>query len=199
MGDTSSAPTDTIASSSSATPAATFAHVDEATADADTRQRADLDVTEAVADMHGGGEAGVGRLTVAAEDGLQAAGVAEVAVLYAVEARLVEQSLGPVDPATAPRQLTAVQQPEGDPERAPRRSGDIAPRRVRVVGGGPFLVALVAPTAQIRGGREPLEFVRLDRFDVSRAPSLPQDQNASLPAGAVQTIHISAMRSPSNR
>lgn len=120
-------------------------------------------------------------------------------MLHAVQARLVEQSLGPVDPATAPRQLTAVQQSERDPERAPRRSGDIALRHVRVVGGRPCLVAVVAPTAQIRGGREPLEFVRLEHLGVSRVQSLPQDQNASLPAGAVQTIHTSAMRSPSNR
>jgi hypothetical protein len=141
----------------------------------------------------------VGRLAVAAEDGLQAAGIAEVAVFNAVEPSLVEQSLSPVDPATASRQLTAVQKSEGDPERAPGRSGDIATRRVRVVGGGPMLIALVAPTAQIGGGRQPLEFVRLERLDVFHARILPQDQNASLPAGAVHTIHISAMRSPSNR
>jgi len=36
-----------------------FAHIDEAPADADTSQRADLDVTEAVANLHGRREAGV--------------------------------------------------------------------------------------------------------------------------------------------
>lgn len=75
----------------------------------------------------------------------------------------------------------------------------VGPSPLKMAGGGPFLVALVAPTAQIRDGCEPLEFTRLERLDVSHDQILPQDQNVSLPAGAVHTIHISAMRSPSNR
>jgi hypothetical protein len=61
------------------------------------------------------------------------------------------------------------------------------------------LVGVFAAAPEVRSGREPLVLFRFRRPDVAHAQSLAQDQNASLPAGAVQTIHTSAMRSPSNR
>jgi hypothetical protein len=130
---------------------------DQAAAPPDPGQCAELGVAEAVADRGGRGQLRAAAHRVAVERPAERGRVAQVALLDAVQAAVLEQPLRPVDPAAGAGGPASVHQDEGDPERAPGGGGDVAEPDVHAGGARPEVDALLLPAGQVRGDREPLE------------------------------------------
>jgi hypothetical protein len=130
---------------------------------AEPGQRRQVLVAEALADLGGLAERGVGGGSVASGEAADRDRQEQVPVLGTVELSVVEQPLGSGQPTTAAGELAPVQQREAQPERGPGAPRHIAQAQPLVRRARPHLGAVVVPTDQVGGHRKPLEVRRRER------------------------------------
>jgi hypothetical protein len=130
---------------------------------ADPRQRRQVGVAEALADLAGLPEGGVGGRGVAGGEALQRDRQQQVALLDAVELAVVQQPPGPGQPAAAAGQLAAVQELQAQPERAPGGPRRVAGAEPPLERPRPRVGGVVVAADQEGGHREPLEVRRHQR------------------------------------
>ena len=132
-------------------------------AKAEPAQRNQVRVAEALADLGRLVEGGGGGGGVALDQELQPGREQQVALLDAVPLEVVEQPAAPGDPAAAAGDLAAVEEAEGQPERAADRSLHVPPAQERLMRSRPHVDAVVVPPDQERGRGQPLQVLRLQR------------------------------------
>jgi len=81
----------------------------------------------------------------------------------AFDALILKQTFCPVDPPAAAREITLVQQSEGQPKRAPHGSLYIAAAGPFVMSARPKPCALSGAANQVRGGCQPFKIVQFER------------------------------------
>ena len=126
-------------------------------------ERHQVDVTEPQADLDGPAGDRVGVRPVSLERALEGHRDEQVPLLRAVVPDLVDQPPCAREPAAGAGELAAVQQDEDQPARAAGGPLDLAPFQLRVMGTLPRRDARLVPTDQIRGHREPLDVLGLER------------------------------------
>ena len=132
------------------------------------------------------------RSPVTFEDGAQRHGVAQVALLHAVEVSVIEESLRTVDPPAATSHVALVQQTERQPERATNRSRDVTEPDALVMRPRPRFDALLAPTDQVgRATASRSEIVEPERvLDVGRG---------QVPEGIAPCLALERLPTPISR
>ena len=130
--------------------------------EAETSDRGEVGVSEAVGDPGGLGERLAGRHRITAIETLECAGHQQVAPLDAIVLPVVEQSGCPREPSAAAGELALVEQSEPEPERVPRGPDGLAQAEGLVVGASQEFGHVVVATQQVRRDAQPLEVRELE-------------------------------------
>ena len=122
---------------------------------------------EAGADLAGLDEVGVRAGDVAGlEEPHHREPVLEVALLDAVDAGVLEQASGAVDPASAAAEVALEAEPLREPHPEVRRPVHRALVDAQLVGADPVGEAVFVVAGEVRRGREPVEIVDVERVDL---------------------------------
>ena len=129
---------------------------------AEPRERRQILIAEAVADLGGLAERGVGRRGVTSGKAPNRDRQEQVPLLGTVQLTIVEQPPGSGEPAAAAGKLAPVQQREAQPERAPGAPRHITRVQPPLKRTRPRVGAVVVPADQVGSHRKPFEIRRLE-------------------------------------
>ena len=150
-----------------------LAEVDQHATLADAREGDELAVREARTDLAGLDELAVRAGNVAGlEEPHHREPVLEVALLDAVDVRIVEEACAAVDPAAAAAEVTLEAEALRDPRPEVRRPVDGAVVDAQLVGAHPVREAFFVVAGQVGRGGEPVEVVDVElvELDVRQEP-----------------------------
>jgi len=146
--------------------------LDQGLAHAEPGERQQVRVAEAVTDLGGHAAGGIRAGGVSSRQGPERNQGQQIPLLDAVQPLVVEQPPGSGQPAAALGLLAPEQQEEGQPEPAAGGAGDVVQAQPLAMRARPEIIALVIPTRQVRGGRQPLEILGLKPRRVVRGGEL---------------------------
>src|SRR5262249_2715705 len=142
------------------------AEVDQHAPLADTRQRDDLAMCEACADLARLHELRVRARNISrSEQSHHRQSVLEVTLLNAVDARVLEQTCGALDPSLAPTEVAFETETLREARTEVRGAVDRALTDACLMGAHPVGEAFLVVAGEVRGGAEPVEVVDVELVD----------------------------------